>query len=253
MKNTIVLLFLFALLSNLNAQTDKDIVTTFESDYLSITKNVSENTYQITGKKSKSIFSNLKYVGSVGDSYQVIDANNEILLLDATTLEKKDKAENLYWLCGTVPHYTIAIEETKDSFVITKDETFYDYGNQEVAEEIIKVSKSEADSIVFINGKNTFDFSSNFSFTSRIIDPMTIFIVKDGKYTVLGKEGLKYDTVDFTGYAPTLKYTVDNLHGFHNITEAKYSEVSDFQDNLARVTTAKGKEIIIDIEGNEYF
>ena len=152
-----------------------------------------------------------------------------------------------------VPHYTLDVKETKDSFVITKDETFFDRIGEEAAEELVKISKSDADSIVFINGKNTFDFTSNFSFTSTVIDPMTIFIVKDGKYTVLGKETLKYDSVDFAGYSPTLKYSIDNLYGFHNITEAKYSEVSDFQDNLARVTTVKGKEIIIDMEGNEYF
>lgn len=252
MKNTIVLFFLFAFLSNVHAQTTSKI-TEFESDNLSISQDVSKNTFQITSKTSDLVFSNLKYVGSVGDSYQVIDANNEIFLLDAVSLKKKDKAKNLYWLCGTVPHYTIAVEETKDSFVITKDETFYDMMGKEAAKEVMKISKSDADSIVFINGKNSFDFSSNFSYSSRIINPMTVFLVKDGKYSVSGEKPVKYDSIDFEGYSPTLKYSVGDLHGFHNITEAKYSKVSDFQDNLARVTTAEGKEIIIDVEGNEYF
>jgi len=253
MKNTILFLLLFVLLSNIQAQADKNIIIEFESPHLVITKDASNNTYEITGKEVKSVFSNLKYVGVVGDSYQIIDANNEILLIDAETLEKKKEARSSFWLCGTVPHYTIAVEETKNSFVITKDETFYDIQNQKLAEEIFKVSKSDADSIVFINGKNIFNFNANFTYTNKIVDPMTVFLVKDGKYSPIGEKAIKYDYINFEGYSPTLKYSIGNLHGFYKITEAKYSEVSDFQDNLARVTTADGQKIIIDIEGNEYF
>jgi len=253
MKNAILFAFALILSSTITAQTKDSIVTQFESDAYKIIKNFTLNTYQITSKKSDLNFSNLKYIGSVGDSYQVIDANNEIFILDAMTLEKKEKAENLYWLCGTVPHYTLAVKEQKREFIITKDETFFDMTNQEPAEELMRISKKKADKIIFINGENTFNYSSNFSYTTSNISPTTIILVKKGKYTVLGEEEHQYDSIDFAGYSPTLKYSIDNLYGFHNITEAKYKEISDFQDNLARVTTVEGKKIIIDIEGNEYF
>lgn len=241
------------LVSNLHAQTQDSITTKFESDLHSVTHNITKNTYQINDKKGDLSFTNLKYVEPVGDSYQVINANNEILILDANTLEKKEKAENRFWLCGTVPHYTLSVEKQGREFVITKDETFFDMLDKEPAEELLRISKKKADKVIFINGESTFDYSSNFSYTTRDISPTTIILVKNGKYTVLGKEEVKYDTIDFTGYSPTLKYSINNLYGFHNITEAKYKGVSDFQDNLARVTTVEGKEIIIDKEGNEYF
>lgn len=254
MKNAILFFFVLAFLSNTNAQTQDSIITKIDSDILSITHNITKNTFQIDRKKDKLSFANLKYVENVGDSYQVIDANNEIFLLDAASLEKKDKARPLYWVCGTVPHYTLAVEEQKKDFVITKDETFYDFGNQTPAEEFVKISKDKADEILFINGKNTFDFSSNFSYGTKIIDPQTIILVKDGKYTIFGEEEERqYDSIDFTGFSPTLKYSSNDLFGFLNITGAKYTEVSDFQNNLARVTTVDGQKIIIDIKGNEYF
>jgi len=253
MKNAIIFFFVLAFLPNTYAQTQDSIITKFESNYLKITHNLTQSTFQINHKKGNLSFENLKYVGSVGDSYQVIDADNEIFLLDATSLEKKEEAKSMYWLCGTVPHYTLAVEETKNDFVVTRDETFYDFGNQVPAEEFVKISKDKADEILFINGKNTFDFSSNFSYSTKIINPETIILVKDGKYTVLGQEELQYDSIDFTAYSPTLKYSTNNLVGYLNITEAKYKTVSDFQNNLAKVTTVEGKEIIIDMEGNEYF
>jgi len=202
MKNAIAFFFALILFPNLNAQTQDSIYTKFESKTFSIIHNLSQNKYQINGQKGNLLYTDLKYVERVKDSYQVIDAENEIFILDATTLEKKEKAENIYWVCGTVPHYTLAVEEQKDSFAITIDETFYDMMGEIPAEEFMKISKEKADSIVFINGQNTFNYSANFSYTTQTINPQTVILVKDGKYSVAGAEGIQYDSIDFTGYAP---------------------------------------------------
>ncbi len=252
MKNTILFFLLLAFLPNVNAQTKDSITVHFESDFLIIHHNHSKNTFAINSKKEKKGFANLKYLQSVGSCYQAIDENNDIFFI-GMNVEKKEEAENMYWLCGTVNHYTLKVEETKNSFVITRDETFFDMGDQDPPKEMVTIPKKDAEEVLFINGQNTFDYTGNFSFTTRDISPTTIFLLKDGKYSILDEKGIQYDSVDFTSYAPTLKYSVNNLHGFHNITEAKYKELGDFQENLARVTTADGRKIIIDKKGNEYF
>lgn len=254
MNKLIAFIFVFSIFTSpsIFAQTQDSILVTYESDVLLLEKNVTKNTYSLTNKENKESFTDLKYIERMFQYFQVLDKDNQIFYINEEW-EKKDEAQDFIGLCGTVPHYKLSILSEKDSFLITIDETFYDMGNEFPAEPLMRISKEKADKILFINGDSTFTYSANFSYSNKVTPPNTVILVKDGKYSIYGEEEMIIDAIDFTAFSPALKYSVGELHGFLHITAPKYLKMSDFSDNLAQVVTKDGREIYIDMEGNEYF
>jgi hypothetical protein len=209
-------------------------------------------TFCIQDEKGKRKISNLKFVKRIAQYYQVLDKNNKIFYIN-DAFERKDSVEDFHRICGTVPHYKLRIKENDSFFLIYSDETFYDYGNLVKEEIATKISKTLADKVLFINGIDSFDYTSNFTYLNPIIDPNTLVFVKNGKYYFSAKPKAGYDSICFNAsYYPSLKTVKNGFYGYYNICPANYKWIGPFKYHLARVQLKNGKYGYIDDEGKLY-
>ncbi len=212
----------------------------------------SKDRYIIQNSAGKTLYSDLKYFGGAFQNWQVLDAQNNLFYLDAE-MKRSDTNDVFIGLCGTVPHYELIVEEEEHDFVVKKDETFYDNGNQIPAEELFRISKSHVDQLYFINGDSEFNFDGNFGIgTSMRSNPDLVVYKKNGKYGIWQDEtGILYDFVHFEDY--NLKLVKDGKVGYYGFTEIKYHDIQPFIYNLARINTTDGKTGYVDLNGKEYF
>ena len=194
-----------------------------------------------------------KNIYSIIPLLQVLDKNNETFFFDIK-LEKTESVDLFFGFCGTVPHYELRVIEEEDNLIVMENETFYDNGNQEPAISIATISKNIADRIHFINGKNAFNFTSNYGLDAVIrTDPRQIVFIKNNKYGIFGvNETAIYDQITFSG--GLLKIELNGLYGYYSINEEpKYKELGGFNYYLARFELPNGRKGYIDSNGNEYF
>jgi len=249
-KKSIVLALIMLQLSAFS-QTGETLVYSLEK--MKVFKNEKTQTYTIKNKVGKTKYKDLKLVVRSQDFLQVIDKNNEAFFIN-NDLKKANTAENFYGLCGTVPHYELRVKETTQNFEIMEDETFYDYDNQEPAKVTTSIPKKIADSVFFINGTSSYNFTSNYNYFGVIsTDPRRVMFIKDGKYGIWGvNETAIYDKI--TVEAGLLKLELNGLVGFYTIhKEPKYKTLGSFDNYLARFELPNGKKGYIDTKGNEYF
>lgn len=249
MRTHLLILILFNFWISIHAQTNDSIV--YEAEGVRLVKNVKSKKYTFLNKKTRETYSNLKFAKRIYGYFQVLDTNNEVYYLNEAG-EKKKEVRDYMGLCGTVPYYKMTIKENRSHFKIFEDETFLDWENKIPAKEKLKISKAETDTVLFINGKDAFDYSSNFTLWICAIDPETLIFVKDGKYFTKANPKMKFDAIDFSDYHHSLKTRKNNLYGILGVTTPKYKKIEKFNYYLAKAVTKEGNSVYIDIEGNEY-
>lgn len=251
LKFTSILSLLFFWTINSAAQ-DYDSVV-YQSPTILITKNDKTNHFQITNRLTKESLQNLKFVKRIGADFQVLSEDKKIFYINEHW-RINETMSNGFGLCGTVPHYTMTVRENKDSLFVYENETFYDHSDQIPAERIFGISKNEADSIVFINGDDRFNFTANFNaFGDGLSDPRAFFLVKDGKYFQAHNPQEVFDSLDFSSHRSYIKTVKDGLYGILGITAPQYLEISDFNGHLAQAILSDGRVVYIDKEGEKYY
>ena len=246
-----ILSFLFFLIINGTAQNLDSVI--YESANFMVTKNDKTNHFQITNKLTKETLQNLKFVKRIGEDFQVLGENKKIFYINENW-KISEEANNSFGLCGTVPHYTMTVSENEDSLFVYRNETFYDYGDEIPAEKIFEISKKEADSILFINGLDKFNFTANFNiFGDALINPNTFFLVKDGKYFQPENPQEVFDSLDFSNHYSFIKTIKDGKYGILGVIPPKYLEISEFNGYLAQAISSDGSVVYIDKIGEEYY
>ena len=220
----------------------------YKNENVIIEKNTNTGLLTLTANKT---YENLKFAKLVYQYIQVLDADNHLFYVGKDGEEYK-KVDDFIGVCGTVPHYTLTVQKTATHLIVYEDEIGYDSGNQIPPTKVDSVSLLEADSIVFINGKSGFKFDDNFDVGIVLTDPRDIILMKDGKYFTRDSPELKYDNIIFSNYYHSLITQVGNLYGVLGVVEPKYQQIAKFEYYLAKAITQSGKEVYIDIEGNEY-
>ena len=227
-----------------------------------------DGTYSILNKEGNERFSDLRFAKSISWEFaQLLDQTNNVILLNGD-LKRVEKAKTMFGFCGTVPHYTMAIVEEGNDFIITSDETFFDHDQKEPAKEIWRFSKEIVDHLEFISGSQEFRYDSNFGIGEAIqVEPRTILANKNGKWAIptysqeYSDEQFKefyakelsfiYDSVFL--HSNVIKTQLDGLFGYHGISAPKYTVLQSFDHHLARFDLPNGQTGFIDTNGNEYF
>lgn len=246
MKNTFAIILSFLLLDCCFAQS-KDAVV-YKSENILLTQNLETKNYRLV---TNEIYDELMFVKRIYSYFQILDANHQVFYIGEDG-EKKREVKDYIGVCGTVPHYELSMKHSNAYFEIFEDETFYDHDNEIAAEKIHQISNQEVDSVLFINGKTEFKFTSNFDVGIGSTDPRILIFVKDGKYFSNDAPDIRFDSIDFTNYDHSLKTKKNNLYGLLGVVEPKYKRIEDFNYYLAEAETENGEVIYIDIEGNEY-
>lgn len=249
MKTLFLSLYL-CIISNLIFAQSVDSVL-YDYNDIRLTKNHENNRFKLTNNQSTDKFENLKFVKRIAHYFQVLDDQNKVFYI-GEEWKKKQKVDDFFGVCGTVPHYTMKIVATEANFEVFEDETFYDRNNKIPAKVIFKIKANEADSIVFINGENNFNFTSNFGIGVNTTHPRMIILIQNGKYFIRDNPNLKFDAIDFSNYSHSLKTMKGSLYGLLGIFDPKYKKIEKFNYYLAEAVTTSGKHVIIDINGNEY-
>lgn len=149
--------------------------------------------------------------------------------------------------CGTVPNYSLSLKETKKSFDLYSDETFFDYENKEPATKYLSISKKQADDVYFINMAKTMDYSSN----DETNYSKTPIIKKNNQYSI-GLSNNFYDSIQRAGNDFIVKK--DNLYNYYNINKIpKYSKLENFVGNYARFELPNGLKGYLKIDGKEIY
>ena len=253
MKKIISTLFLAVIITPLSlfSQGEDALYLRF-FDY-QIIKHINDQSFSLKNNEGKVLLTDLKFVGDVMQYLQVIDKNNQTFYLNEQ-LNQLDSVDSFLGMCGTVPHYEMTIIEKGKKFIVMEDETFYDHENKEPAKEINKVSKSEVDSIFFINRQKAFNFTANYGVGSYTpTHPRALLFAKNGKYGFVDSEDkILYDDIQLKGELLELK--LNGLIGYYGVTqEAKYKSISAFSHYLASFILPNGKTGWVDVNGNEYF
>lgn len=222
----------------------------YNSNKLVLEKCKTSNTHTLTNVKTKEKNKKIIFLKSLSINYQVLDTDQNLYYLNDSG-DRVDSIQAYLWVCGTVPHYTLNIKETKDFFYVIQKETFFNYEGKESPDTITTLSKSNVDSLYLINGKQEFQYTSNYTYGySPTTSPETIIYKKGKQYGTLTSKGKTYDKIDFT--YPVLTTHKNNLVGLYNIVEPKYLDISPFEYYLARCIKPDGKTAHIDEEGTEY-
>lgn len=210
------------------------------------------NTYSIGIEGSTKVIAHLKFAKQIRTSFQTLDQANQIKYYD-NDLNELEQPNDFFGLCGTVPHYTLSQEETADAFIFFKDETFYDIGNAEPKEEFARILKSDADSVLFLNGAKKWSFTSNFGIGHiPFADPEALILFKNNQCAVSDEQLIWYDGFDFSFVSPNLKTKRNTLEGIYGLVEPKYLTIEPFEYFLSNVQFIDGEWGFIDHEGNEY-
>ena len=225
-------------------------------------------TYSILDKEGNERFSDLRFVKSISWEFaQLLDQKNNIVVLNGN-LERVEKAETPFGFCGTVPHYTMAIIEEGNEWVITSDETFFDHDQKIPPKELGRFSKNDVDYLEFISASQEFKYDSNFGIGQTIqIEPRTLLASKNGKWAIpeyvkeysdnqfheFYSKVLSFDYDSVFVQSNVIKTKVDKLFGYYGISTSKYKTLEDFNHHLARFELPSGQTGFIDTNGNEYF
>ena len=195
----------------------------------------------------------MKFIYPTYGSYlQVLDKKNSYFYINSKG--KKTKKVNIsLGLCGTVPHYSYEIIETDEKYILTEDETFYDYNNLEAPIAIDSISKSNIKSIYFHNNERKINFTENtFVFNATKVFPQAIIVEKDNRKGILYQGELTFfDEIIYDN--GIFKVKQNGLFGYYKITQPKYKELNGFSFGLAQFKLENGKSGYIDNNGKEYY
>lgn len=221
----------------------------YESDSLRISQNLWTSKYTI---KAKETYEDLLFVKRINNCFQVLDAYGKVFYINNKgSLE--EEVQDVFWVCGTVPHFDLIIKDSADYFQVFEDETFYDSGNKIPAQKIFQISKAEVDSLVLLNGRQSFQFTSNFSIPISISDPRIILVAKDGQFFSAANPQEKFDNIDYSQFWHYLITQKGSYYGILGSAPAKYLQIEKFNYYLAKAQDAKGRVLYLDLEGNEYY
>lgn len=209
----------------------------------------SNDAYALIAANGNVLVNDLIYAAQLDQGVQLMNEAGEMYYYDH---EGKGQSEmhSFFGLCGTVPHYSLKIEENDAAFIVQEIETFYTELEQQAYKPINTIWKASADSISFLNKEQEFSFTSNFGvFVSFSPDPRTIVTYKEGKIR-FSEHQAWHD--DFWMDREVLYYREGKATGIHGLTEAIFKSIDHFENNLARVTLLNGKKACIDKEGKLY-
>ena len=242
---------LLCLTNNLLGQSTDSII--YESESVLLTKNYDKNRFVLVNKKSKEIFENLLFAKWIFHYIQILDANGSIFYVDENWNIKQD-VNDFSETCNKSHNYKLSAKVNPTNFEILQAPGGLWTDEIKIAATVkLKIDKKKADSILFINGKNKYDYNAGyFADVIGITDPQIVILVKDGKYFINDNPNLKFDSIDFTDYYHSLKTMKDNLYGLLGVFEPKYKRIDKFNYYLAEAETSSGEVIFIDIDGNEY-
>lgn len=207
-----------------------------------------DKSYTLTNKRTKEVLK-LKFIRWISESYQVLDKDNKIFYIN-NAWDIKEKVTEYIGFCGTVPQWTLKIVDKGIYFEVLADETFYDQNNTP-AEAIMRISKEEADEIMFINGKTKFFYTENHGLGFGAPPPRMLIFKKNGKYFTKDDPTLQLDAIDFSK-GPFPYTQKGNLYGLLSIVKPKYKSIGAFDYFLAKVEKEDGTVAYIDTHGNEY-
>lgn len=209
----------------------------------------SENGFAITAADGKVLINDLLYAAKLDQGIQVLSEDGEMYYYNHEGLGQGEM-QHFFGFCGTVPHYSLKIEENDDAFIVQEIETFYTELEEQAYKPINTIWKASVDSISFLNKQQTFNFTSNFGILSSISpDPRTIVSYKDGKLR-FSESQYWYD--DFWMENEVLYFREGEAIGIYGLTEALFKNIDPFENNLARVTLLNGQKAFIDQEGRLY-
>lgn len=248
MKNLLALLIICFSIT-LSAQEKNTVIT--ESEYILLKQNNKTKKYKLHIKQTGKKYKNLKFAKQINAYYQVLTKNNQLFYVNKKGTIKNN-VEDIFYVCGTVPEYVLSIKETQNHFEIYRDEIFFDSKNKFPPEKINTISKEIADKVLFINGKNDFNYSGNFSVGITSTNPEMLILIKNGKYTTANNPNIYYDELDFSNFYNYIKTKRNNCYGILEVSPPKYKKIEDFTYYLAKAETIEGKTVYIDIDGNEY-
>jgi hypothetical protein len=200
----------------------------------------------------KPLYSKLKYADKIGSFFQIVDQKKKMFFLNQIG-ERINDPRREPAMCGTTTRYTYEIIETADYYVITRDETFFDFKGQFGPEKIDSISRVGVKAVNFANGQKTIGTSGNDQyFQSTPVFPGAIVVdFEKGKGLYYEKKMSYYD--DVIVHDTDFKVSLNGLWGYFGITEIKYKRMGKFEFNLAPVVNTKGKKGFIDQHGAEYF
>lgn len=252
MKRLFILSLLLFLTNFSLAQSNDSLVFDEYGKNLSVYKNINNNTFYIK-KRNRVIWKNLKFVFPLYGYIQVLSKNNEKFYLDQNG-KKENKTKINISTCGTVPHYTCRIIEKNDKYIVTKDETFYDYNNEESAIEIESINENDVDKIYFTNFLQELNYDENdFIFVFSKYFPEAIIVEKNNRKGILYNHQLDFydEIIQIKNWQ--IKIKNNGKIGFYGITNVKYSELEDFVFGLAKFKLENGKTGYVDVKGKEYY
>lgn len=228
----------------------KDNKSTFPSS-IQVPNSILNTTdgYAVIAADGNVLVKDLLYASKLDVGLQLLNKEGEMYYYDH---EGKGQSEmqSFFGLCGTVPHYSLKIEENEDAFIVQEIETFYTELEEQAYKPINTIWKASADSISFLNKQQTFNFTSNFGiFSTFSPDPRTIVSYKNGK--VRFSESQNWCD-DFWMDREVLYFREGEAIGIHGLTEALFKSIAAFENNLARVELMNGKKGCIDKEGTLY-
>ena len=210
-------------------------------------------------RNHKKVYKNLKFVKIAWPVIQVIDNKNNSFYLNDRLIKTKAAPARMGF-CGTVPHYSFAINTKGNEFIVTTDETFFDSQNQIPPKVVLSISKQQVDELYFVNLEKKFMFTENYGAGALATpNPRLVIFEKDGQFGYYTPDqsgnwvkSRLYDKIIVEN--SLLKLYKNGLVGYQGINDApKYTTLTPFDNYLAQFEMPDGQKGYLDVYGVEYF
>jgi len=218
--------------------------------YKDIALSVNKQSKRYTYKTANKTFTNLLFAKRIFKYHQVLDQDLNLFFI-AEDGSIKDSVQDFLPVCGTVPHYELRVRKKGKFWEVTEDETWYDREGKEGPKVVERIPLKDADSVVFLNGRSDFNYTSNFSVLDKAVHPRIMLIAKNGKFKTLDQKKT-FAQIDFSEYYNGLIISNKNKFGFLNLSEPKFTKVNHFNYYLAQVQLANGTLAFMDTDGMVY-
>lgn len=226
----------------------------YKSSHVELTYNTQKKEYCLKQTNGDLKLKHLQFVKKLySEHFQVLDKNNRMFYVDRNLIVLENIEELRRGFCGTVPHYQMSVVTTDSVFEVYQDETFYDHGNEIPKELIYSISRTDADSVYFLNGRQEYMYTANFGIGFMIkSNPTALILEKNGKFGSSEAPSKMYDSIVYDYKNGCFKTETDGLYGILGLVEPQYTEIGDFEWHLAKVTLPNGKTAYIDSDGKVY-
>ncbi len=249
MKKSILIYYIFILMSSIGYSQEELYYISYKDDF-SVYKNPKSNTFKIF-KNEKIVFDKLNFWGVAGNSFQILNENNELFYLNdkLKKISENEIKEEEIGYCGTVDEFYYKIIETEKNYLLEL-KTNYLGGVPNKIEILDTISKKNIKNISFIiTGNKEVFYTENDDFVN-----IDLFIeTNDNKKGLRGGgHTLYFDEIDTTNLR-AVKVKRNGLYGYFGVTKTKYKKLENYKYNLAKFELPNGQKGYIDYEGNEYF